>query len=110
MGIADDLLTLASQLTTPATTDPEQAWFRRSISTAYYALFHLLVQEAAQQWAGSRPAQLGLERTFKHDQMKEISRIISTGSWKSWSTPPLPVPPELRDIAKRFIGLQEARH
>ena len=110
MAIADDLLTLASHLTTPAATDPEQAWFRRSISTAYYALFHLLVQEAAQRWNGSPTARLGLERTFKHDQMKEVSRAVSTGSWRGWSTPHLPVPYELRDVAKSFIGLQEARH
>jgi hypothetical protein len=110
MAIADDLLTLAGHLTTPAATDPEQAWLRRSISTAYYALFQLLVQEAAQRWTGSPASRLGLERTFKHDQMKEVSRVISTGSWKGWSTPQLPVLPELRDIAKSFIGLQEARH
>ena len=76
MAIADDLLTLASHLTTPAATDPEQAWLRRSISTAYYALFHLLVQEAAQRWTGSQASRLGLERTFKHDQMKDVSRVI----------------------------------
>jgi hypothetical protein len=110
MAIADDLLTLAGHLTTPAATDPEQAWLRRSISTAYYAVFQLLVQEAAQRWTGSPASRLGLERTFKHDQMKEVSRVISTGSWKGWSTPQLPVPMELREIAKSFIGLQEARH
>jgi uncharacterized protein (UPF0332 family) len=110
MAIADDLLTLAGQLTTPAATDPEQAWLRRSVSTAYYALFHLLVQEAAQRWTGSAASRLGLERTFKHDQMKEVSRVMSTGSWKGWSDPRLPVPPELLEIAKSFISLQEARH
>src|SRR6266702_4376441 len=110
MAIADDLLTLASHLTTPAAKDPEQAWFRRSISTAYYALFHLLVQEAAQRWTGSQAERLGLERTLKHDQMKEVSRVISTGSWRGWRTPNLPVPLELRGVAKSFIGLQEARH
>lgn len=110
MAIADDLLTLANHLTAPAATDPEQAWFRRSISTAYYALFHLLVQEAAQRWTGSQAARLALERTFMHGQMKEVSRVISTGSWRGWSTPCLSVPPELRDVAKSFTSLQEARH
>jgi hypothetical protein len=110
MAIADDLLTLAGQLSSPVPADPEQAWLRRSVSTAYYALFHLLIQEAAQRWTGSPASRLGLERTFKHDQMKEVSRVISTGSWKGWSIPQLAVPPELRDIAKSFIGLQEARH
>ena len=42
--------------------------------------------------------------------MKEVCRTISTGSWRGWSTPQLPVPQALRDIAKSFVGLQEARH
>src|ERR1017187_1520709 len=57
MGIADDLPTLADRLANPAPGDPEQACLRRAISTAYYALFHLLVQEAVQGWSGS-PATL----------------------------------------------------
>src|SRR5688500_16497770 len=99
MAIADDLLTLAEYLTTPSGTDPEQAWLRRSISTAYYALFHLLVSAAAQRWTGSPASRLGLERAFKHDQMKEVSRAVATGSWKGWSTPRLLVPTDLRDLA-----------
>lgn len=110
MGIADELLALADHLATPARAVPEQAWLRRSVSTAYYALFHLLVQEAAQGWSGSPAARLGLERTFRHDNMKEVSRIVSTGAWKGWGTPQLPAPPELRAFAKTFIGLQDARH
>ena len=110
MAIADDLLRLADHLAKPTAADPEQAWLRRSVSTAYYALFHLLVQEAAQRWQGSHAAQLGLERAFKHDQMKELSRGLSKGSWKSWSSPQLLVPSELDRVAKAFISLQEARH
>jgi hypothetical protein len=41
MAIAEDLLTLADRLAHPARDEPEQASFRRAISTAYYALFHL---------------------------------------------------------------------
>ena len=110
MAIAQDLLDLADWLKAPGTTDPEQAWLRRSISTAYYAVFHLLVQEAASLWTGSPASRLGLERTFKHDQMKETSRVVSTGSWRGWNTPQLSVPPELMTVAKAFVGLQEARH
>jgi uncharacterized protein (UPF0332 family) len=110
MEIADELLTLADHLATPAASRSEQAWLRRSISTAYYALFHLLVQEAAKRWTGSPAARLGLERTFKHEQMQQVSKAISNGTWVGWSTPHLPVPPELLAIAKSFIGLQEARH
>ena len=110
MAIADDLLTLAEHLTKPSVTDPEQAWLRRSISTAYYAVFHLLVGEAAQRWMGSPSEKLGLERAFKHEQMKEVSRAVTTGSWKGWSTPRLSVPLDLRRVADLFFKLQESRH
>ena len=110
MAIAADLLTLAEHLTVPAATDPEQAWLRRSISTAYYALFHLLIGEASQRWTGSPASRLGLERAFKHDQMKEVSRTVATGSWKGWSTPKLPIPSDLREVADLFVKLQDARH
>ena len=109
MAIAYDLLTLAEHLTAPAATEPEQAWLRRSISTACYAIFHLLVSEAAQRWKGSAASRLGLERAFKHDQMREVSRAVATGLWKGWSTPRFSVPHELLDVAESFIKLQEAR-
>ena len=110
MAIADELLALAGQLSTPAANDPEQAWLRRSISTSYYSVFHLLVQAAARQWTGSETTQLGLERSFKHEQMKEIARGITRGSWRGWSSPPLVMRPELRQVAESFYRLQEVRH
>src|SRR5580698_4496789 len=110
MGIADELLALAGHLATSSSPAFEQASFRRSVSTAYYALFHLLIKEAAQRWDGSAEARLGLERAFKHNNMREISEAVSKGSWKSWRTPQLFVPPELKQLADAFIGLQEARH
>ncbi|SPE38675.1 conserved hypothetical protein [Candidatus Sulfopaludibacter sp. SbA6] len=110
MGIAEDLLTLAGRLATPAATDPEQAWLRRSISTAYYALFHLLVGEAVQCWNGSPASRVGLERAFEHKRMMEVNRAVSNGTWKGWGTPLPPVPGELRSVAQTFIDLQDARH
>jgi uncharacterized protein (UPF0332 family) len=110
MGIADDLPTLADRLANPAPGDPEQACLRRAISTAYYALFHLLVQEAVQGWSGSPAARLGLERTLEHRNMRDVSGTIYQGSWKGWSTPRISVPAELKDVAKTFFDLQEWRH
>jgi uncharacterized protein (UPF0332 family) len=110
VGVAEDLLTLANALANPAPTDPEQVWLRRSVSTAYYALFHLLVGEAVQGWSGSQSARLGLERAFQHTNMKEVSRTVKQGSWRGWSTPPPPLPAELRAVATAFIDLQDARH
>jgi hypothetical protein len=109
MGIAEDLLTLASRLANPAPTEPEQASFRRSISTAYYALFHLLIQDAVQSWNGSSTARFGLERRFEHKTMKDVSSSILRSSWRGWSTPPPSVPLELRLVARVFVDLQESR-
>jgi hypothetical protein len=109
MGIAEDLLTLAGRLASPAREEPEQASFRRSISTAYYALFHLLIQDAVQSWNGSSTARFGLERRFEHKTMKDVSNSILRSSWRGWSTPPPFVPMELKVVARVFVDLQEAR-
>ena len=100
---------LAGRLANPAPGEPEQASLRRSISTAYYALFHLLVQEAVQSWNGSPTARFGLERRFEHRTMKDVSNAVWRGSWRGWSTPSPVVPPELQNVASVFVDLQEAR-
>lgn len=110
MGIADDLLVLAGHLAHPSTNDPEQAWLRRSVSTSYYALFHLLIGDAVHCWNGSAAARLGLERAFGHDNMKRVCQAVSQSSWKGWSDPSPPVPPELKSVAKAFVSLQQDRH
>jgi hypothetical protein len=110
MGIADDLLVVAEQLANPSPNHPEQACLRRSVSTSYYALFHLLVGDAVRGWNGSVAARVGLERVFGHDSMKKISLAVSQGSWKGWSDPPPPVPAPLKSVAEAFVRLQQARH
>lgn len=102
-------MTLASRLASPAQGEPEQASFRRSISSAYYALFHLLVQDAVQSWAGSSSARFGLERKYEHRTMKDVSSSILRSSWRGWSTPSPVVPVELKVVARAFVDLQEAR-
>lgn len=105
MGIADDLLAIADRLAEPMVGEPQQASFRRAISTAYYALFHLLVQAVVQSWKGSSSARSGLE----HRTMKDVSNSIPRGNWRGWSTPSLAVPIDLEAVAASFVVLQEAR-
>lgn len=109
MGVAEDLLTLAGRLAKPGPMEPEQASLRRSVSTAYYALFHLLIDEAIQTWSGSASARFGLARKFEHKTMKQVSQTVMQGSWKGWSTPPPELPLELQTVAKMFVELQEDR-
>jgi hypothetical protein len=110
MGVAADLLLLAGNLAKPRPEDPEQAYLRRSVSTAYYSLFHLLVQDAVQAWDGSAETRIGLERVFEHKRMKDVSKAVWSGPWKGWSAASPPVPPELQRVAQTFTILQEVRH
>jgi len=110
MGIADDLLILAEHLANPSLNHPEQACLRRSVSTSYYALFHLLVGDAVRCWNGSAGARVGLERAFGHDNMKKVSQTVAHGCWKGWSDPLPAVPAELKSVAEAFVSLQQARH
>src|SRR5438132_9883570 len=74
MAFADDLLGLAQHLASLYPAHPHQASLRRAVSTAYYALFHLLVSEATLNWARVelRPA---LGRLFDHGPMKAAAEI-----------------------------------
>jgi hypothetical protein len=50
-----------------------QANLRRAVSSAYYALFHLLIGEACNNW--SRSEQRGrLARKFEHPRMRDASK------------------------------------
>jgi hypothetical protein len=50
---------------------PRQASLRRAVSTAYYALFHLLATETTKNW--KRPAErFTLARMFEHTSMGKV--------------------------------------
>ena len=49
MSLPRDLLAQAKLLATKEKSRPKQASLRRSVSAAYYALFHLLVDAAARR-------------------------------------------------------------
>jgi len=74
MAYHDDLLRLASDLADKA--GATQAELRRAVSTAYYALFHLLVSETTLNWSrdNSRNA---LGRMFDHGLMKRVSSRVA---------------------------------
>jgi uncharacterized protein (UPF0332 family) len=112
VGVADDLLMLAGRLSRPMPRrgSLQQVFLRRSVSTAYYALFHLLIDQAVENWKGSQAVQLGLQRAFEHRNMRDISEQVWKGSWRGWSRPRPFLLPELRDVAKSFVELQEAQH
>jgi len=110
MGIAEDLLRQADHLATYEGSNPSQASLRRAVSTAYYALFHLLVEAAALRWSGSPEAQTGVERGFQHGVMKSISIQFQKQTWHDWHGNQQPIPPAIRKVASAFVDLQDERH
>ena len=70
MPFANDLLEQARHLANREPKRPKQASLRRAVSTAYYALFHLLVTETAKNW--KRPAERHtLARMLDHGTMRQ---------------------------------------
>lgn len=110
--------------------NPPQASLRRAISTAYYAVFHLLVHAAATNFArGPERKKLRnlLSRTFDHGEMKATCDWYCgspfpqsvTGIWpvlipppksRAGAPPPSPIPNDLKLVAEAFRELQAKRH
>lgn len=114
MPLADDLLRLAQHLVDLDEAIARQASLRRAVSTAYYALFHLLVSEATLNWgrAEFRPA---LARVFEHGNMKSASdKIISDFNAKMKKKPApsteLTTLEHLHTVASTFVQSQNLRN
>lgn len=104
MSFPEDLLEQAYDLAAKEPGEPKQASLRRAVSTGYYALFHLLIDEAVGKWAVERQRSV-LARTFGLDGMKrkcaEVVKRAKDGD---------KLPDELSTVAHNFIQLQEYRH
>lgn len=117
MTLARDFLDQASHLARREPRRPKQASLRRAISTAYYAVFHLLVAEAGRLFAPSQPTLLRarFQRALAHTDMKTVCQQFAKGrkadlggGTKELATDP--IEPALVNLAAAFVDLQEARH
>lgn len=116
MSLHAELLKQAHFLARKEPRKPTQASLRRSVSASYYALFHLLVDEATRlMLAGSArgPLRDSLARAFRHSGMKKTAIAFA----KRQVPPRLAsglghqqVQQPLSDVATAFVQLQEARH
>jgi uncharacterized protein (UPF0332 family) len=71
MAFPNDLLEQALHLANREPKRPKQASLRRAVSTAYYALFHLLSIETAKNWR--RPAERPtVARMLEHMPMSKV--------------------------------------
>jgi hypothetical protein len=107
VAFAEDLLKQAFLLLNKESKNPTQASLRRSVSTAYYALFHLLIQEASANWSRSDTREY-LARAFEHKTMKDASTRAENAAYEP-SVPPQVVA-RLRSVARTFRELQLQRH
>lgn len=102
MGLADELLADAHFLAEKGLVDGRPSHMRRSISTAYYAVFHLFVEDFVEHWEfPDQRARLG--RMFSHNDMR-------TGFTPKDKKNPTPVEKELIDVSTAFEQLQKDRH
>lgn len=106
MSFADDLLEQAYHLLNKDGENPKEASLRRAVSTAYYALFHLLIDEAVSNWGIVHQRSI-LARTFEHGNMKKICDEHVKNFYIA-KQPPAGL--QLKDVAQTFSELQQKRH
>lgn len=110
MGFPQDLIEQAEHLALRERTRPKQASLRRPVSTAYYALFHLLVEEACRNWRDASQ-RLTLARAFDHGPMKSSceqfrAKLIQMSTAGHTAAPEQ----HLLTVVEAFVESQEARH
>jgi hypothetical protein len=121
-----DLLDRAELLANKEPRKPKQASLRRAVSAAYYALFHLIIEDSANVLAPRAPAGLRrlVQRAFQHGQIKSACKDFVSADAALKKIPPrqtglldalesliaFPLDPSLLFILSAFIELQEARH
>ena len=90
----DDLFAQAETLARLDARRPKQANLRRAISSAYYGVFHYLVQEACCVLIGATHAQSPyryvIGRAFTHTTMKQACTSFGGGTLKDSVTKGLP--------------------
>ncbi len=114
MPFPDDLLEQAFHLASRERTRPRQASLRRAVSTAYYALFHLLTSDAASNWKRTEQRDQ-LARVFDHGRMKnacsrKASELINQLKKDRPTGETLHRATKLLLVAETFSGLQQRRH
>ncbi len=113
-----DLLAQAKHLARKEPRRPKQASLRKAVSSGYYALFHLLIDEASTFLIrGAKRSELRncLARAFKHAAMKQVAQAFSMRRPnESMKIAPalrgLTLQSELVSVASAFVDLQQARH
>src|SRR5947209_3439588 len=112
MSLPQELLNLARELVDRNPVAPVEGDLRRGVSTAYYAVFHLLVDEATTRLVAIAVLRPRVARSFDH----RIMRFVCQDYVKLTPNPAgqlvmsgQSVPQQIQDIAEGFLALQQAR-
>jgi uncharacterized protein (UPF0332 family) len=114
MPLPSELLQLANHLAHLDLETHRQASLRRAASTAYYALFHLLVSETTLNWSRLE-TRSALGRLFEHGKMKRVcektvSDLNKIFNERPQDSPELTVLNHLRTIAGAFVLSYQERN
>ena len=116
MSLHAGLLKQAKHLAAKEPRRPQQASLRRAVSASYYALFHMLVDDATRLMLPGRarhPLRDCLARAFQHAAMRKVAQQFSTDTVSQRLGPGLTgqrLQAPLVAVATTFVDLQEARH
>jgi uncharacterized protein (UPF0332 family) len=102
MAFAEDLLNDAHHLAARGGKSPRQSSLRRGVSTAYYALFHLLIADFVVNWK-TKDQRARLGRMFEHRKMSQAIFRFKSGTLN-------PVEADLQTVIAAFAQLQDDRY
>jgi hypothetical protein len=113
MTFADDLLALTQDIANLPSEAHRQANLRRAVSTAYYALFHLLISEATLNWARPELRPI-LGRLFDHGPMysASVAKEAELNAYFKGNPPESAertVAQHLLTVSKTFVQAQQRR-
>jgi uncharacterized protein (UPF0332 family) len=115
------LIILSRRLVRDAAREAEtvirDAYLQRAVSTAYYAVFHMLIQAATDRFIGSghlhTPTACILYRGFDHRTMRTVCEDLQKPTIKDKYKQLLrrtAVSPSMRQFSVSFPALQDHRH
>lgn len=115
---AGELLAVARLLLSPESAEPpSDAQLRRSVSTAYYAVFHKLAGLAAQRFMGPGQENTAgyaiLYRGFDHRRVRDVCDSLQAATLKERYRDRLSrsaVSQAMREFVSSFPTLQDYRH
>lgn len=113
--LPEHLLEQARHLGSRERTRPRQASLRRAVSTAYYALFHLLIREAVRQIGPNLSDDHfnRIYRWFDHGTMYQVAKEFRQKVVRIRNSKEVLIQSNIgaiQFVAELFVDLQEMRH